>query len=455
MSLTHKEGQTLMQSARNRAAGKPLQNNTRLYDHADHSFGVVLHGTEVVTIHTDGTYTLRSGGFTTNTTADRIHTYSPAKQFSEKGEWYVWMKPVDRDPRPDRFERSIPRPFEASDPGPEPVKTTEGCKDGQMVTTEHVDELVEVWRKDMLDTDEFIEVISDGHEPGGDYDKVSVKRSWNDHVFYTEDRYWSEAWAKLSGDGHRSSYTNKDGERVRKIQCPHCAEFDAIHERWSRAYNGANRWAAIDQRKGYKLYAEMMERFDNNVDAWQEAYIEDFRARRAYNQADRAWEIRNRVPFYDGITVDSEGYTPRIRQVGPSPAKLRRHEREVVRMQKKIERYIDGYIKALVKGMPMPSGGDCWFCALRTESGQTWGDMGNSAHLLTHMEERYYVPTLAVNALRATTKLTDTGIYLWLDMNQDTNRMGGKKQGKKPYDSVKRALRKYMRKRLVPEPPTS
>jgi hypothetical protein len=33
--------------------------------------------------------------------------------------------------------------------------------------------------------------------------------------------------------------------------------------------------------------------------------------------------------------------------------------------------------------------------------------------------------------------------------------MGGKDTGRKPYDSVKRALRKYMRSRLVPEAPTS
>src|SRR4051812_22940511 len=119
MSMTHRDAQKLIHTARNKSAGKPLQNNTRLYARGEGpglEFGVVLHGTEVVTIKPDGTYVLRSGGYQTITTAQRIHAYSPAKQFSERGDWYVWMKPTDRDPRPDRVEREIPKPYEAVNP---------------------------------------------------------------------------------------------------------------------------------------------------------------------------------------------------------------------------------------------------------------------------------------------------------------------------------------------------
>jgi hypothetical protein len=94
-------------------------------------------------------------------------------------------------------------------------------------------------------------------------------------------------------------------------------------------------WARrFDSFRGYKMYAEMMERFGTR-EAWQEAYLADLRARRAYLKADREWEERNRVPFYDGITIDSEGYAHRLREKGPSPAKLRRHEAEVKRTKKK------------------------------------------------------------------------------------------------------------------------
>jgi hypothetical protein len=39
-----------------------------------------------------------------------------------------------------------------------------------------------------------------------------------------------------------------------------------------------------------------------------------------------------------------------LREKGPSPAKLRRHEAEVKRIKKRIDKYVDGYIKALAKG---------------------------------------------------------------------------------------------------------
>jgi hypothetical protein len=414
----------------------------------------VLHGTEVVTIRSDDTYVLRSGGYQTPTTADRIHTYSPAKQFSERGDWYVWMKPIDRDPRPDRVERAIPKPYEATDPGPEPIKSTEGCLAGQMVATEHVDELVEVYRRDMRDGDEIVEKVSDGFEDS--YDRLKVKRTWTDHIYYSEghEHGWDEGWANLPDNRHvhTSSFLNDDGERVKKVQCPHCAEFDAIHEVWRQAMHG-DRWhRRFDGANGYATYAVMMKRF-GTTEAWQAAYIEDFRARRAYLKADREWELRNRVLFYDGIVVDSEGYAPRVREDGPSPAKLRRHEAKVKRIKDRIDKYVNAYIKALAKGMPMPGNGDCWYCLLRDENGKTWGDHGDHNHLEVHMEDRYYVPMLAVNALRDTTSLADVGIAIWLNMNPEANTMGG--GDTKQYDIVARAIRNYMRKRLVPEAPTS
>src|SRR3954467_6088190 len=429
MSMTWLDAVDKIRSARNTAAGKPLQNNTRLYvrgEGDEREFRVVLHGTEVVTIRSDDTYVLRSGGYQTPTTADRIHTYSPAKQFSERGDWYVWMKPIDRDPRPDRVERAVPKPYEATDPGPEPIKSTEGCLAGQMVATEHVDELVDVYRRDMRDGDEVVEKVSDGHND--DYDRLKVKRTWTDHIYYSEghEHGWDEGWANLPDNRHvhTSSFLNDDNERVKKVQCPHCAEFDAIHEVWRQAMHG-DRWhRRFDGANGYATYAAMMKRF-GSTEAWQAAYIEDFRARRAYLKAEREWELRNRVLCYGGIVVDSEGYAPRVREDGPSPAKLRRHEAKVKRIKDRIDKYVNAYIKALAKGMPMPGNGDCWYCLLRDENGKTWGDHGDHNHLEVHMEDRYYVPMLAVNVLRDTISLADVGIAIWLKMRPESSTMGG------------------------------
>src|SRR3954465_4795299 len=80
MTMTWLSAVDTIRSARNPAAGKPLANNTRLYQSGEgdeREFRVVLHGTTVVTIHPDDTYTLRNGGWTSPTTLDRIRRFAP------------------------------------------------------------------------------------------------------------------------------------------------------------------------------------------------------------------------------------------------------------------------------------------------------------------------------------------------------------------------------------------
>jgi sarcosine oxidase delta subunit len=472
MTMTHREAQNEMQRARVRANGRKLANNTRLFARGEGpslEFGITLHGTEVVTIHPDGTYTLRNGGWATPTTLDRIRRYSPMtwqQLLTERGEWFIRLQPNPKDPRPERVERNIPKPYEATDPGDEPVKNPEGCVAGQIVTTEHVNETVRIFVKDVREDD----IVDEDDLKKDRYDFIEVKRSWNDHVYIGENAqsYGDEGWAKFTGAErwqHRSTHTINDGEKVTYIQCSHCKEFDAIHERWHYAMHGVRYGRSFDQQTGYATYAAMMEQFGSQ-EAWQEAYITDFRARREYLKADREWDQRNRVPFFDGITVDSEGYAPRLREKGPSPAKLRRHEAAVAKMKKRIDKYVDGFVKELQKGtMPMPSEGDCWHCAMfdaipPNDSATRLAKRGTtvepvermgSEHLLSHMEERYYVPSLAINALRERGYL-DVGVYMLLDMNQDTKKMG-KPHGQ--YDGVRRDIRRYLSKRLIPQAPQS
>ena len=122
-------------------------------------------------------------------------------------------------------------------------------------------------------------------------------------------------------------------------------------------------------------------------------------------------------------------------------------------MKQRIDKYVDAYIAELRKGMPMPSSGDCWYCLMRDADGKVLGDLsdGGVSHLLAHMEDRYYVPSLAINALRER-GYRDVGIMIHLDMNPDTNTMG--KPDGTLYDNVKRDIRNYMRKRLIPAAPT-
>src|SRR4051812_33623928 len=468
MTMTWLGAVDKIRSARNKAYGKPLANNTRLYERGEgdeREFGIVLHGTEVVTVKPDGTYVLRAGGYQTMTTLDRIRTYSPATWqtlLTDRGDWYVRLEPDPSDPRPERVNRTVPKPYQAENPGAEPVKDMTDCIAGQLVATEHVNEVVESDRKTMREGDELVEVVRESaYKP--DYDTVKVIRSWTDHVYIgeAERAYYDQGWGALEGNrSHYSeSFSNADGETVKYIQCSHCKAFDVEHEAWRQKMHG-DRWGrSFDQQSGYATYAEMIERY-GSMEAWQAAYIADYRARRDYLKADREWDQRNRVPFYDGITIDSKGYAPRLRMTGPSPAKLRRYEAAVAKMKKRIDKYVEGYIAALKAGMPMPSGGDCWYCAMfdatppnddgerLTKRGTTVepGNTSGSDHLISHMEDRYYVPSLAVNALRER-GYKDVGIAIHLDMDFDSNTMG-KPNGM--YDNTKRDLIKYMRKRLIP-----
>lgn len=59
-------------------------------------------------------------------------------------------------------------------------------------------------------------------------------------------------------------------------------------------------------------------------------------------------------------------------------------------MAKRIKQYCKDYIKALINyEIDGPSGGDCWFCHMNLPSFD---------HIESHMEENYFVPSLAMRA---------------------------------------------------------
>jgi hypothetical protein len=86
--MTHADAVRMVRGKTNKTSRK-IGNNTYGIIHDNGDVGIVLHSTEVVTIHADGTYTLRSGGWRTVTTKDRINTYCPYRVTQRKGEWSV------------------------------------------------------------------------------------------------------------------------------------------------------------------------------------------------------------------------------------------------------------------------------------------------------------------------------------------------------------------------------
>lgn len=87
--MLHSRAAELFATARDKYAGKPLENNTRLVKLENGDYAIRLHWTNVVVIHADGTYTINSGGYETATTKDRINGYSPARVFQKDFCWYV------------------------------------------------------------------------------------------------------------------------------------------------------------------------------------------------------------------------------------------------------------------------------------------------------------------------------------------------------------------------------
>ena len=77
-----------LELARGPNGPRKIGNNTYLYP-VDGGIGVRLHGTDVVVIHPDNTYTLNSGGWQTVTTKARINEFSPARVCQRNGVWYV------------------------------------------------------------------------------------------------------------------------------------------------------------------------------------------------------------------------------------------------------------------------------------------------------------------------------------------------------------------------------
>lgn len=77
-------------------------------------------------------------------------------------------------------------------------------------------------------------------------------------------------------------------------------------------------------------------------------------------------------------------------------------------LTKQINNYAKKYVQEFLAGnIEKPSGGDCWYCSMKTESGDSLGDVTNNTdHLLAHLEEEYFVPSILMNICNMEGKLS-------------------------------------------------
>ncbi len=107
--------------------------------------------------------------------------------------------------------------------------------------------------------------------------------------------------------------------------------------------------------------------------------------------------------FLDGMTIYENRRNGKSRfdiiGAGPDPKAQRK-------LKQKVNIFSTIMVNKLIsKELEVPSGGDCWYCHMvSTENpNETMGDLSSSTsseHLISHMDERYYVPSLLLNAVR-------------------------------------------------------
>ncbi len=107
------------------------------------------------------------------------------------------------------------------------------------------------------------------------------------------------------------------------------------------------------------------------------------------------------VGFKDGmrllqvVTDDGDAWVAE-NALSPTDLAMRKH------MRRRIEKYIKGYVSALFSGqIGEPSSEDCWFCVMHDiKTERPLGEAIKSVdHLVSHFDEKYYVPALILNAL--------------------------------------------------------
>lgn len=260
------------------------------------------------------------------------------------------------DPAPPQWcHTDIVPYFPAFNPGPEPVRGTEGCIAG---TYEAYSYQIKgyVWTE------------SDARP--GDHPSPTntvtgrgrlVHRWENGYIYWGAHRegYWyperEDGWNEF-----RAEHSN-----VEYKTCPHCAIHNRKHARWSEMYNGAGwgRWHG----RGWKLHAEMMDTYGSER-GWRDARLADFRRVKATRKARAEWEDRNFIPYQcvdtdaDGILrLDSNGYVLRKnserifaarRREERNQARLRRFREEQERLRRQAQRALARRERNILKRSP-------------------------------------------------------------------------------------------------------
>lgn len=158
------------------------------------------------------------------------------------------------------------------------------------------------------------------------------------------------------------------------------------------------------------------------------------------NQDNSIWYVSvngDRYGFKDNMVIHPNG-----RVYGAEKAK------DLKVLNRKIKQYVDNYITALFNDeLDLPGPGDCWYCFFRTEDDETLGKTTkNNEHLIHHMKDSYFVPSLLVRAVErfpvSQVAMHFIGYYFkyhrdYMSLGKDIAR-----------DQIKSSLKRYIRSQL-------
>lgn len=153
---------------------------------------------------------------------------------------------------------------------------------------------------------------------------------------------------------------------------------------------------------------------------------------RKYNNENK---IEREIAFFDGIELEYLlDYTDGIERerLGKVLNKGKIKSRQEIN---KIKKAISAYVKLIDKleNIPLPNAGDCWYCVLKSQTGQSLGDtIKNNEHLQSHLKEGYIFGAIIWNSL------IERG-YRFPEVIIQTNAKW----------AIKNAVRRYLLKRLV------
>ena len=102
-----------------------------------------------------------------------------------------------------------------------------------------------------------------------------------------------------------------------------------------------------------------------------------------YVNSSYSWSFEGRYIFKDGMQITSKG-----KVIGAGIDRTKDRQRAI--------NYTNGFMAKLeAKKIPLPDGGDCWSCSMFEKAG-----MRSEDHIKSHIKEKYFVPSLLMNACK-------------------------------------------------------